>query len=105
MYYLVTEYELPVFAVNENRKLITIGNSEAFTDMYDYHPLDMKQKVRIIPIDRLKDFMKNGFATKEEAENDIELKKAIKDFVGFFFNGNFVAMSEEELLQKYKTLK
>jgi len=107
MYYLVTEYELPILMSDEGRRLITMGNKEGFMDMYDYYPLDLEQKTHIVSMDGLKEFMQNGFATKKEAENATELKEAIKNFIGFFFNFNvdFVVMLEKELFKKYETLK
>lgn len=105
MYFLITQYELPVLAVNGTRKLITIANKDSFTDMYDYHPLDIKNKTHIISEKTLKDFMKNGFASESEAENAFEVKNAIIQFIGLFFNSTIEVISGDELLQKYKTLK
>jgi hypothetical protein len=105
MYYLVTEYELPIFGCNETRKLITIGSKTQFADMYDYHPLGIKNKTHIIEKDLLEDFMKDGFATKSDAENNNELKTAIKNFVGLLFDSEFKVLSDTELLQKYNSLK
>ena len=105
MYYLVTEYELPIIACNKTRKLITIGSKTQFADMYDHHPLDIENKTYIIEKDLLEDFMKDGFATKSDAENDSELKTAIKNFVGPLFDSEFKVLSDTELLQKYNSLK
>ena len=61
---------------------------------------------QIMPKDILKDFMKDGFATKKEAENADKLKEEIKDFIGFpFVDIVFKVMSEEELLRKYESLQ
>ena len=104
MYYLITEYELPVLMNGRTRKLITIGNKSGFTDMYDYHPLAVENEAHIMSEESLNDFMKDGFSTRSDAENANELKNEIKNFVGMFFEGDFKVMSEDELLQKYKTL-
>ena len=104
MYYLVTEYELPIGNQKLERKLITIGNKSGFTDMYDYHPLCVENQTLIISEKSLKDFLKDGFSTKDEARKARELKDAIISFVGPFYNGIFKVLSEDELLTKYKTL-
>ena len=100
MYYLITEYELPVLLTGTTRKLITMGNRNCFTDMYDDNPLN---GVSIIPEETFKDFMKDGFFEKSDAKNATELKKAITDFIGMFFTGDFKVVSEDELIKKYKT--
>lgn len=101
MYYLITEYEMPVLLMGTTRKLITMGNKNCFTDMYDDNPLG---GVSIISEESLKDFMKDGFLEKSDAENATELKEAIIDFIGFLFTGDFKVVSEDELIEKYKTL-
>lgn len=104
MFYLITEYTIPVFGSKSGRKLITIGNKNSFTDMYDFHPLMIGDKEVIIDKEILAEFMKDGFPTQKEAMNDKKVKKAINDFVGFGFAGKFLVVSEEELLKKYDTL-
>ncbi len=104
MYYLITEYELPMLAYGTKRKLVTIGNKKGFADMYDHMPPAIPA-TKIMPKDILKDFMKDGFATMKEAENADKLKEEIKDFIGFpFANIVFKVMSEEGLLRKYASL-
>lgn len=103
MYYLITEYELPLLLSGQSRKLITIGNKKGFADMYDDHPF--RNEIVMITEESLKEFMKDGFPTKNDAENANELKQEISDFIGIFFNGNFNVVSEDELLAKYKTLE
>lgn len=105
MYYLITEYEVPIFNHKNGRKLITIGNKTGFTDLYDHHPLYIEEKTVIIPEDELEEFMKDGFKTKKEAENANEMKENIKNFIGPLVEVDFKIISETELLQKYKNLK
>ena len=105
MYYLITEYEVPIFNQKNGRKLITIGSKTGFTDLYDHHPLYIEGKTVIIPEDELKEFMKDGFKTKKDAENANEMKENIRNFIGPLVEVDFEIISETELLQKYKTLK
>jgi len=112
MFYLITEYTIPVVGsksgrklITSGRKLITIGNKNSFADMYDFHPFIIGDKERVIDKETLAEFVKDGFPTQKEAMNDKKVKKAINDFVGFGFEGKFLVVSEEELLKKYNTLK
>jgi len=102
MYYMIAKQEFDNGSIK--RSIISVANGEIFSDLQDKY-LNGTQDNIVMNDDTFKKITKNGYPTKEAAINDINMKRAIRDFVGPFFTIEFSTTDDKGLRDLYKKAK
>ncbi len=101
MYYLLVRQKMNNIFVN--RSIITVANKECFADLEDENPSFIPPRV-VMGKDTFEEILKNGYQTKEDAANDKEMAKALRDYIGPWFQVEYKTIDENELNEIYKTI-
>lgn len=104
MFYLRVKQTIPIYGIEKPREIVTISNREYFIDMQDKFPSSIPENL-LVSEENFSEFLKHGYKTEVELQNNRKMINAINEFIGPFAKKEFSIVTEEELKQEYKMME